>query len=112
MSGPPLWVIERGDARVYLFGVGATLVAHLAFGLLADAVVTFDGDDGQFSYGLTDAAGHYTLQFDSVKQGVKTGKKTVRISTTRKILGALQSRYDIVIIGSGAALSFAGRGLL
>lgn len=54
---------------------------------LANAVVTFDGDDGQFSYGLTDAAGHYTLQFDSVKQGVKTGKTTVRISTTRKILG-------------------------
>jgi hypothetical protein len=54
---------------------------------LAGAVVTFDGDDGTFSYGLTDSAGHYTLQFDSVKQGVKTGKKTVRISTTRKILG-------------------------
>lgn len=54
---------------------------------LPNAVVTFDAEDGQFSYGLTDSNGRFSLQFDSVKSGVTPGKKTVRISTTRKILG-------------------------
>ncbi|GDY11110.1 hypothetical protein LBMAG52_45980 [Planctomycetia bacterium] len=54
---------------------------------LPEAVVTFDSEDGQFSYGLTDASGRFSLQFDSVKSGAIPGKKTVRISTTRKILG-------------------------
>jgi hypothetical protein len=54
---------------------------------LENAVVTFDAADGQFSYGLTDANGNYKLQLDSVKSGVTPGPKTVRISTTRKILG-------------------------
>lgn len=55
---------------------------------LSGAVVIFeDLLDGTFSYGLTDAAGQYVLQFDSEMQGVKTGKKVVRISTTRKLVG-------------------------
>jgi hypothetical protein len=54
---------------------------------LPNAVVTFEAEDGQFSYGLTDSSGHYALQFDSEMSGVRPGKKTVRISTTRKILG-------------------------
>lgn len=55
---------------------------------LAGAVVTFeDPTDDTCAYALTDASGHYTLQFDSEMKGVKTGKKIVRISTTRKILG-------------------------
>ncbi len=55
---------------------------------LASAVVTFeDPTDGTFSYAMTDADGKYVLQFDSEMKGVKTGKKVVRISTTRKILG-------------------------
>lgn len=55
---------------------------------LASAVVTFeDPTDDTCAYALTDASGHYTLQFDSEMKGVKTGKKIVRISTTRKILG-------------------------
>ncbi|MFM9964901.1 MAG: carboxypeptidase-like regulatory domain-containing protein [Planctomycetaceae bacterium] len=54
---------------------------------LPEAVVTFDADDGQFSYGRTDSAGRFSLQFDSVKAGVTPGKKIVRISTTRKLLG-------------------------
>lgn len=54
---------------------------------LPNAVVTFDAPDGQFSYAKTNSSGHYTLQFDSVKQGVTPGEKTVRISTARKILG-------------------------
>ncbi len=54
---------------------------------LPAAVVTFDAEDGQFSYGLTDSNGKFSLQFDSAKSGVTPGKKTVRISTTRKILG-------------------------
>ena len=54
---------------------------------LPNAVVTFEAEGGQFSYGLTDDSGSYTLQFDSEMEGVRPGKKTVRISTTRKILG-------------------------
>lgn len=54
---------------------------------LDGAVVTFEAPDGQFSYGQTDASGHYDLQFDSVKKGVTPGKKTVRISTSQKIEG-------------------------
>ena len=55
---------------------------------LAKAVITFDDvQDGTFSYGQTDSGGNYTLQLDSDMRGVKPGKKIVRISTTRKILG-------------------------
>ncbi len=55
---------------------------------LANAVITFDDvQDGTFSYGQTDSGGHYTLQLDSDMRGVKPGKKIVRISTARKILG-------------------------
>lgn len=54
---------------------------------LVDAVVSFDAEDGQFSYGLTDDSGRFVLHLDSVKKGVTPGKKTIRISTTRKILG-------------------------
>ncbi|MBL8850681.1 MAG: carboxypeptidase regulatory-like domain-containing protein [Planctomycetaceae bacterium] len=54
---------------------------------LPRAVVTFEAEDGQFSYGLTDDSGSYELQLDSDMEGVRPGKKVVRISTTRKILG-------------------------
>ena len=55
---------------------------------LAAAVVTFeDPTDDTMSYAMTDADGNYTLQFDSEMSGVKVGKKVVRISTTRKLLG-------------------------
>lgn len=54
---------------------------------LAGAVVTFESPDGQFSYGLTDADGNYSLRLDSVKTGATPGPKTVRISTSRRILG-------------------------
>lgn len=54
---------------------------------LPNAVVTFDAEDGQFSFGLTDSGGRFSLRFDSAKSGVTSGKKIVRISTTRKILG-------------------------
>ena len=54
---------------------------------LPDAVVTFDSADGQFSFGQTDSSGRFSLRFDSVKTGATPGTKTVRISTTRKILG-------------------------
>lgn len=60
---------------------------------LPDAVVTFEAEDGQFAFGLTDDSGRYQLQLDSVKKGVTTGTKVVRISTTRKILG-LNSEED------------------
>lgn len=55
---------------------------------LPAAVVTFeDPANGAYSYGLTGSNGSYTLRLDSVKSGVTTGKKIVRVSTTRKILG-------------------------
>lgn len=54
---------------------------------LSGAVVTFDSPEGTFSYAMTDSEGEYQLQFDSDMQGVTPGPKTVRISTTRKILG-------------------------
>ena len=55
---------------------------------LADAVVIFeDATDETISYAKTDSGGNYKLQFDSDMAGVKTGKKIVRISTTRKLLG-------------------------
>lgn len=55
---------------------------------LSLAVVTFESPEtGTFSYGMTDVSGRYTLQFDSVKDGVTPGPKIVQISTTRRILG-------------------------
>ena len=54
---------------------------------LPSAVVTFEAADSQFSYGMTDPNGEYELQFDTVAGGVTPSAKTVRISTTRKILG-------------------------
>lgn len=55
---------------------------------LPQAVVTFeDPTNGTFSFGLTDSGGSYSLQLDSVKSGVTVGQKTVKVSTTRKILG-------------------------
>lgn len=55
---------------------------------LASAVISFDDPEtGTFSFARTDASGNYTLQFDSQKNGVLAGKKTVQISTVRTILG-------------------------
>jgi len=55
---------------------------------LAGAVITFDNtENGTFSFARTDSSGGYTLQFDSEKNGVLVGKKTVQISTTRTVLG-------------------------
>ena len=103
-------MIARGNA----FGVGLVLALVLASGCeskpqaaygslglvsvsgrvtlngrpLAKAVITFDDvQDGTFSYGQTDSGGNYQLQLDSDMRGVKPGKKIVRISTARKILG-------------------------
>ncbi len=55
---------------------------------LAKAVITFDDtQDGTFSFGQTDSDGNYKLRLDSDMLGVKPGKKIVRVSTTRKLLG-------------------------
>ena len=50
--------------------VNATGMIKLDGEPLSNAVVTFDSPDGTFSYGLTDSAGEYELQFDSEMQGV------------------------------------------
>jgi len=76
---------------------------------LADAVVTFDAPDGQFAYGLTDASGSYSLRLDSEKSGCTPGPKTVRISTTRKIIGLNATESEgSAEVGEGNAES--GRG--
>ncbi len=55
---------------------------------LANAVVTFESvADSTTANGLTKSDGSYTLMFDSVMAGITPGKKIVRISTTKKVLG-------------------------
>lgn len=54
---------------------------------LPNATVKFESEDGQFSFGKTDANGKYSLQFDSEKQGTTPGVKTVRISTSAEAIG-------------------------
>lgn len=55
---------------------------------LAGAVVTFENQEtGTMSFARTNSSGSYTLQFDSEKDGVTPGRKLVRFSTTRTILG-------------------------
>ena len=50
---------------------------------LPGAIVLFeDPENGTFSSARTDAAGHYSLMFDSVQPGVTKGRKTVRIKTS------------------------------
>jgi len=72
-------------SKVSLVQVGGTVTLD---GIpLADAVVTFEDENGQFSYALTDAAGRSRLRFDSVMNGVTPGPKLVRISTARRIPG-------------------------
>ncbi|MCC9642130.1 carboxypeptidase-like regulatory domain-containing protein [Rhodopirellula sp. JC740] len=46
------------------------------------AVVQFVAPDTTFSYGTTDAEGHYEMKFNSEVMGVPPGDKIVRISTT------------------------------
>ncbi|MDD3470395.1 MAG: carboxypeptidase-like regulatory domain-containing protein [Thermoguttaceae bacterium] len=47
------------------------------------AQILFEDNDRTYSYGLTDADGRYTLQLNTVKQGVTPGRKTIRITTSR-----------------------------
>ena len=62
---------------------------------LVGAVITFeDPETSQFSYGQSDASGRYYLRLDTNKDGVVRGKKVVRISTTRKILGLNDSEEE------------------
>ncbi len=47
---------------------------------LDNATIEFvDPDSQSFSYGITDASGHYTLMFDSRKSGIIPGEKQIRI---------------------------------
>jgi hypothetical protein len=47
---------------------------------LPGATVIFEAEDQTYSYGRTDASGHYELMFNSEKSGVIPGSKTVRIT--------------------------------
>lgn len=76
---------EMDYSSANLVNAGGTVV--LDGKPLPNAVVIFEAPDGTFAYAMTDDAGKYELQFDSVIRGVTPGPKTVRISTTRKILG-------------------------
>ncbi len=50
---------------------------------LEKALVLFESADGTFSYGLTDASGHYELMFNSRQTGALKGSKIVRIWSSR-----------------------------
>lgn len=55
---------------------------------LPGALVTFENEEsGTMSFARTNSSGSYTLQFDSDKDGVTPGKKRVRFSTVRTMLG-------------------------
>jgi hypothetical protein len=54
---------------------------------LDKAIVIFEAPDGSFSYAQTNSKGRYDLRFDSYERGVTPGKKTVRISMNRRLLG-------------------------
>jgi hypothetical protein len=58
---------------------------------LPNAVITFEStENGTLSFAQTNSSGGYQLQFDSAVAGVTPGKKLVKISTTRKLLGLNQ----------------------
>jgi len=48
---------------------------------LEGVTVVFEAADGQFSSGVTDAGGRYTLRIDSDHTGVTPGEKTVRVTS-------------------------------
>lgn len=55
---------------------------------LPGALVTFENEEtGTLSFARTNSSGSYTLQFDSEQDGVTPGKKRVRFSTVRTMLG-------------------------
>ncbi len=45
------------------------------------AAIFFYNEDGTYSYGITDAAGHYVAMLNSDKSGVIPGEKKIEIST-------------------------------
>lgn len=72
--------------KVTLVNISGTVMLDDA--PLAGAVVTFeDQETGTMSFARTNSSGSFTLQFDSERDGVTPGKKLVRFSTARKILG-------------------------
>ena len=54
---------------------------------LEKAVVIFESEDNSFSFAETDSRGRYDLRFDSETRGVTPGRKTVRISMNRRLVG-------------------------
>jgi hypothetical protein len=77
---------EIDYGSVNLVAVGGTVTLDGA--ALPSAVITFeDPETGNFSFARTDSSGNYTLQFDSQANGVLPGKKIVKVSTTRTVLG-------------------------
>lgn len=79
-------VPQMNYAAAHLVKAGGTVT--LDGKPLLNAVVTLeDAVNGTTSNGVTDDRGVYRLMFDSQMAGVTPGKKIVRISTTKKILG-------------------------
>lgn len=77
-------------ASAHLVNAGGTVT--LDGEPLAGAVITFEStENGTLSFAQTGTNGSYKLQFDSVVNGVTPGKKLVKISTTRKLLGLNQT---------------------
>lgn len=77
-------------AAAHLINAGGTV--RLDGKPLANAVITFEStENGTLSFAQTNSSGSYQLQFDSEMAGVTSGKKLVKISTTRKLLGLNQT---------------------
>lgn len=79
-------VPQMNYAAAHLVKAGGTVT--LDGKPLSNAVVTFeDAVNRTTSNGVTNDRGVYRLMFDSQMAGVTPGKKLVRISTTKKVLG-------------------------
>ena len=73
--------------------VGATGRVTLDGEALPGVYIVFEAPDQTYSYGRTDSAGAFALQFNSEIDGVTPGPKTVRI-TTRNVTGLPEESFD------------------
>ena len=60
---------------------------------LANAMLEFNPEQGDTSYGTTNEAGKYRLRFDRKRAGAVIGKHKVRITTEEESRVRLASRY-------------------
>lgn len=93
-AGRSFWCGLAAAALLAATGCGGPAADYSALGLvnvsgtvtldgspLEGATVVFEAADGQFSSGVTDAGGRYTLRIDSDHTGVTPGEKIVRVTS-------------------------------